>query len=206
MNTLAAWLAGSVREADRNVRMLTGGALSVEPGTPRLVPLHELGALLGGEETPVVGVGMTLVRDPGLKYLMLMTPKARDRAVAVAAGAEAANDPEMAASLLQELGNIFGSTIANRLSRLLNESVQTSIPEVVSDLAGAILASVLAALDSLDDEVLVLDVDLLAGGERTECQIYLFFHELLRRRIAGRATGDMTQQNPDHPEGGPTNG
>ncbi len=186
MKELKAWMDHKIDGASKKAAKMSSGNLGMNLLSVRLVGLHEVGGLLGGESASVVGVGMSLLCEPPMHFLMLMTPEARTAVVEAVTGAGSATDEELAASILQEMGNILGSTMANALAELFERVVQTSTPQVVADMAGALLSGIIAGLGDIGDEVLLTDVEMTACGNAVDSRIFLFFGDQLHQRLIPR--------------------
>ncbi|MFW5829783.1 MAG: chemotaxis protein CheC [Planctomycetota bacterium] len=183
---------GVVADADDKLARLSAGHVGVGAATLRAIDLDHLGGLIGGEDVPRVAIGMTLCLQPSLKMLILLSPEARfdlARAVIGPAGAEVS----LADSLLQEIGNILGSCVANALADFLGRGVTTSTPEVGTDLAGAVVACALAHLGHVEETVLLLDLPVLLDGIATDCHTVLLFDA---------EAGRLLMRGPDDPETG----
>lgn len=204
MNKLHEWMQERIMRAGEKAALLSAGRLGMRYNGLRLVGLETVGGLLGGEDAPVVGVGMSLLCEPPMHFLMLMTPQGRASVVHAVAGSGACADEELAASVLQEMGNILGSNVANSLAALLERMVHTSTPEVVSDLAGAILSGIIAGMESVGDQVLLVDVALTADKEMVDCRVFLFLDETLYETLLPRLGNDTdTAAGPDTREAYP---
>lgn len=181
--SLSKVLASAVEDANTKVMRMSSDRIELHSTGMHTVPLDEIGGLLGGETTHVVGVGMTLARDPLLRYLMVMTPEGRRRIVLPLVGEAALDDPAMMESVLEEMGNILGSTLANALATSLGRDLRTGTPELIADLAGAILSSVVGSLPDVADPVPLLDVSFRADGEAANASMFLFFEASLAEKL-----------------------
>ena len=174
MSMIDSWLLQGVEEAIPKIQTLAMGKVRLQESVPSLRDINEFSGLVGGEECHVCAVGMTLMERAPLKLLIIMDAETRTRIAAVTIGEKLAKEVPMANSLLMEIGNIFGSAIANCLSRYLGSSVRTSVPEIVEDMAGAIVGSVLSSLGEVGDDILVLETTLLVGEHCATCGFYIF--------------------------------
>ncbi len=174
MNVVNSWLLQGVEEASPKIQSLARGKVTLKESVPSFRSLNEFSDLAGGDDRRICAVGMTLMERAPLKLLIVMDAETRARITAVTIGEKYAQDQRMANSLLMEIGNIFGSAIANCLSRYLGSTVRTSVPEIVEDMAGAVVGSVLCSLEEVDDEILVLEMVLLVDGHPTTCAFYVF--------------------------------
>ena len=89
----------------------------------------------------------------------------------------------MSDSIIQEIGNILGSAIANNLAKFLKSTVITSVPEVVCDMAGAIFTSLISARECVDDHIILIDVSLDVDEEPVQATAFLLFDEDLANKL-----------------------
>jgi chemotaxis protein CheY-P-specific phosphatase CheC len=167
-----------VSEAGWKVHRLSAGRLRVATGAGRLMPLEAFTDVMGRPEEETVTVSMTLATSPPLELLLCLTPEARDRVAARVAGGMDPIDPPLADSVLQEVGNIFGTAIANGLARRMAITVRTSTPEVRTDMAGAVIGSVLGQMGAGSDRVALLDVKFLTRAAVSGCSVFLFLDDI----------------------------
>ncbi|MCW3015792.1 MAG: CheY-P-specific phosphatase CheC [Solirubrobacterales bacterium] len=90
------------------------------------------------------------------------------------------------ASFLGEIGNILGTSYINVLAQMAGMEMEPAPPQVVHDLLGAIIASVLLAHGNDVDMALVLDSTLQVEGRPCELSFLLIpagggVHDLLGR-------------------------
>ncbi|MCW2996660.1 MAG: CheY-P-specific phosphatase CheC [Solirubrobacterales bacterium] len=93
---------------------------------------------------------------------------------------------EDGASFLGEIGNILGTSYINVLAQMAGMDMEPAPPQVVHDLLGAIVASVLLARGEDVDMALVLDSTLQVEGRPCELSFLLIpagggVHDLLGR-------------------------
>ena len=89
-------------------------------------------------------------------------------------------------SFLQEIGNILGTSYINVLAEMCGMDMEPAPPQVVYDMLGSILASVLLARGEDVDMALVLDSDLKVEGRPASLSFLLIpagggVHDLLGR-------------------------
>ncbi|OVE81425.1 hypothetical protein BVY04_03280 [bacterium M21] len=183
MNTLIPILKQALLDADDKMSMLSGRQISIQDVTFRSVPLNEIGGVFSAEEEVLFGIGMTLIDNPHLRYLMLLTHEGRDHIVSSVAGIDAIHDAPLANSLLEEVGNIFGSTVANFFASSLSRSITTGVPELIADMAGAIISSAMCEFEDIGDQVWLCDVAMFAQDREIDCRILLLFDEELEESI-----------------------
>ena len=78
------------------------------------------------------------------------------------------DDPEMELSALGEIGNILGSSYVNALGAMTGIEMEPCPPQAVTDMLGAIVASMLAAAAQHSDTALLLDSNLMVEGAACE--------------------------------------
>lgn len=160
-------------DADDGVRRLTGGAVRVAPGRVRAAFLDEAAGERMDEEAVVCAACMTVCDAPPVRLLLTMSPTARDRMAEAMTGGGPV-DEALADSAVQELCNIFGSALANRIARLRGEAVRTSPPETRRDMAGAVFAGMLAVMPDAGDTIWLLDAGLHLEDEDLDCAVHIF--------------------------------
>jgi hypothetical protein len=191
-------LADLAGRTDGKVAGLTGGRIRVDAGTPRRVPLDAIAGQWENTDRPVVSVGMTLMERPTLRLLMLFDGEARDAIAEAVLGARAASDRALADSVIQEVGNIFGTAVANALAAGFDEPVRTSTPELAQDMVGSLVGATLVTLPDVGDEVLMLGARLRRGTDELPCRIHLFLEESpLWRRLDGSGADAAAAQEKE---------
>ena len=75
--------------------------------------------------------------------------------------------------MLGEVGNILGTNYINVLAQMVGMVIEPTPPQVVEDMLGAILSSVLLGRGDDVDEALILDSDLMVEGEQCSLSFLL---------------------------------
>lgn len=183
MKSISRLLVEGIDNASKKVQTFSNNRITIQAEKARIIPLSEIGMLFGDDEIEVNGVVMNVMERPPIQYVMVMTEDARVKIVATIFGEAGIKNVSMADSILQELGNILGSAIANNLADYLQSSVRTSVPEVISDLAGAIFTSIISARECVNDEIILIDISLNVDHTPVECTIFLLFDDDLSEKI-----------------------
>ena len=202
MDTLEQCLKKGIEEAAPKIMMLTGNHLHISYNKLGIIHITDAGSLLGSDDTPVVGVAMTLMHEPMMKYLMLTIPETRDLIATSIMGKMAAENEAMSNSLFQEIGNVLGTTIANALSVFVARQVTTSPPDAISDMSGSIVSSILSDFEALDDHIILLNIKLLTNATPVDAEIYLFFDHQLTRQILAELQFERTVETNNSHSGG----
>jgi chemotaxis protein CheC len=132
--------------------------LSVPRAT--LVPLVKVSDLVGGAETPVVGVYLHISGDAsGSMLLLLEESSAAELAHLMVSpeGEEELNTMEQSA--LQEAGSILAGSYLNALSQMTGILLRPSVPGFAMDMAGAIVDFILVEISQSEDYVLVIETE-----------------------------------------------
>ncbi len=122
-------------------------------------PGQEVTGIVLGVEGEVCGAILLLVAPEGAATLCRLL------------GVEAGSD--LGDSALGEIGNIFGAAYLTALGSMTGVSMLPGPPQVISDLLGAIVATVLAGAVGQGDLALVLDTELNIAGEPCELSFLL---------------------------------
>lgn len=145
----------------------------------RIVPFSEVAGLMNGPENIIVGIMITMSDDlQGYIMLVLEVRNAREL-ISLLLGVPfdpEAFDPddiafdEMELSALSEIGNILIGSYLSAISGLTGLSINASIPDLVIDMAGAILSVPAITYGEVGDGVLFMetefsDADHTMGGQ-----------------------------------------
>lgn len=126
------------------------------------VPLADAVETAGDAEELVTGVALALEGEIDGIVLLLIKQDGIEtlcNLLGVEPGSEVGN------SAVGEIGNILGASYLNALSSMTGLSLMPSTPTIVTDLLGAIVASLLAQTVGHGDAALVLDSELDITGE-----------------------------------------
>jgi chemotaxis protein CheC len=126
------------------------------------LPLADAVDAVGDPSEMVTGVALPLAGDLQGIVLLLIKTSGADQLCQLL-GVEPGT--EVGESALGEIGNILGASYLNALGTMTGLSLLPAPPAVITDLLGAIVASVLAATAGHGDIALVLDSELDITGE-----------------------------------------
>jgi len=120
---------------------------------------------VGASEGIVSAVAIPVMGDlEGIVLLTFPVPSAH----ALSGFLGVVDDPEMELSALSEIGNILGSSYINALGAMTGIEMEPCPPQAVTDMLGAIVASVLASAAQQSDTALLLDSNLTVEGAACE--------------------------------------
>ena len=124
------------------------------------VPASEAPNLVGGADKMVIGIYLAFEGDATGHLMLVHQPDVALAIIDMLLG----NAPgttrdlnEMEQSALGEMGNIIGSSFLNAIADALDLSLRPSPPEVILDMAGAILDVAFAEILQHSDDVIVAE-------------------------------------------------
>lgn len=125
------------------------------------IPLHEVPCLVGGPETPVVGVFLRVFGDVPGNILFLLPKDSSETLVDLVIGQPVGTtrnlDDEFDQSVIKEIVNILTSSYLNALTMMTKQVMLPSVPALAQDMAGALLNTVLAEFGKAGDCALVIE-------------------------------------------------
>ena len=129
------------------------------------LPLPDAVDAVGASEGIVTAVAIPVMGElEGIVLLTFPVPSAH----ALSGFLGVVDDPEMELSALGEIGNILGSSYINALGSMTGIEMEPCPPQAVTDMLGAIVASVLASAAQQSDTALLLDSNLTVEGAACE--------------------------------------
>jgi chemotaxis protein CheC len=110
----------------------------------RVVPLEEMGVEIGPPEEPVAAVLMAMLGDITGRTLLVFPKQTATKLASILTRREFPPDGELGAlgeSALKEAGNIISGAYLNALSDFMGMMLLNSPPDLVIDMAAAVLTS-----------------------------------------------------------------
>jgi chemotaxis protein CheC len=155
---------GSGNAATALASML-GQSVDLRVPTALALELADAVDAVGNPEDTVSAVIIGVFGDLDATVLLLFDPESANTLCSLL-GVE--GDPEMALSALGEIGNILGSSYVQAMGTMTNLHMEPHPPVAMSDMLGAIVASVLAVTAADTDLALLLDSKMTVDG--TACK------------------------------------
>ena len=125
----------------------------------RIMKFSEVSDVLGGAETPVVGILLRIQGDITGNMMFILIPSAR-LLVNILMGKPLEADldfDEMTSSVLTEIGNILAGSYLSALSNMTNLRIMPGVPALAMDMAGAILSVPAIEFGKTSDTVLYIE-------------------------------------------------
>lgn len=142
-------LARASLMAKVSLEQMTGRRLAMYAGGASAIPFAEVPCLAGSPESPLTVVHVLVEGGAGGQAMLCLRPEGVAKCVSLLlgpphVGKSHANDL-LGLSALAEAGNVALSAFLNVLADGLGIVLRPSVPVVVTDMAGAIFSSALAA-------------------------------------------------------------
>lgn len=146
-NTGSGHAAGDLSE-------MLGHSFSISVPRAVVTDLGEAVELTGGAETEMSAVAIRVGGDVEAMLVAMFTP-AQAANLCMLLGIDA--DSDMGRSVLQEVGNVLACAYANVLAEMSGISFDVHPPDVMADMVGAIISSLVAATTRDIEHVLLID-------------------------------------------------
>jgi chemotaxis protein CheC len=162
---------------------MLGKSVDISVPTAAVMPLADAVAIAGQPEELRHGVVVPIVGEMEA-IVVLLFPDADARALCGLYGIEPSTPDGR--SMLGEVGNILGTSYINVLAQMASMQIEPTPPQVVEDMLGSILSSVLIGRGDDIDEALVLDSRLAVEDEQCSLSFLLLPSHGGIKRILGR--------------------
>jgi len=149
---------------------MLGKSVDISVPTAAVMPLADAVAVAGAPDELRHGVVVPVVGDLEAIVLLLF-PDADARTLCAIYGIEPSTADGR--SMLGEVGNILGTNYINVLAQMVGMTMEPAPPQVVEDMLGSILSSVLIGRGDDIDDALILDSDLMVEEEQCSLSFLL---------------------------------
>lgn len=153
----------------------------------KIIDVEEIQEILGGAETPVVGIYFQMTGEVKGNMMFLLDLESANNLIPMIFYREKeTNDLDaMDISVLSEVGNILAASYLNSLSKLTNLSLNISIPSVSIDMVGAILSVPAIQFGEFSDKLLFIETEFIEGERNVTGDFFLLpeiesFDKILR--------------------------
>ncbi|MGA3030946.1 MAG: chemotaxis protein CheC [Candidatus Limnocylindrales bacterium] len=186
LNVVAGTFGRAMKRAGEALGSMCGEIIEVQTPLVRRCTAADVLPMAGGPESVVLAVYVGIFGSLEGHALLLFAPEDAHRlAQILLAGLlgpgelpmEVTDDvlvyDELELSALQEAGNVTISAFLNELGMHLHEPVQPTPPQVVVEMAGAVLDAVLLDLVSDADQVLAAKTTFSEGGRAIDGTLFV---------------------------------
>jgi chemotaxis protein CheC len=147
----------------------------------KIVTFDEIMDIIGGPEQLIVALFFKVYGEaPGSVYFILTIEEAESLVSQITnqTGFKLMTDnqpDELSISVLKEVGNIMTGSYLSALSDFININMQSSIPYLSADMAGAILTAGLIELSQVSDYAIVIDTEISNEQVKNGLNGHFFF-------------------------------
>jgi chemotaxis protein CheC len=149
---------------------MLGKSVDISVPTAAALPLAEAVAIAGQPDELRYGVVVPIIGDFEA-IVVLLFPEEDARTLCGIYGIEPSTPDGY--SMLGEVGNILGTNYINVLAQMVAMELEPEPPQVVEDMLGSILSTVLIGRGDDIEEALILDSDLLVEDENCSLSFLL---------------------------------
>jgi chemotaxis protein CheC len=156
----AGLVSRGIGDSISGLSQMVGQEIKATSLRPRVVDIREVPSIIGGAETPTVGVYLRVMGAATGHMLLVYQPKAAFELLDMLMGIDPGTTQglgEMEESALGEMGNIMGSFFLNSLADTTGMSFYPTPPAVMMDMAGAVLDVALAEIMMETDEACIVE-------------------------------------------------
>jgi chemotaxis protein CheC len=168
---------GNIGSGNAAVALSTMVDKKVLLSVPRasLVPLVKVSDLVGGAETPVVGVYLHISGDASGSMLLLLAESSAEELAHLMVSSGGEDElTTVEQSALQETGSILAGSYLNALSQMTGILLRPSVPGFAMDMAGAIIDFILVEISQSEDYVLVIETEFDIMQHKIKGHLILF--------------------------------
>lgn len=156
---------------------MVGSKIDMKVPQINIVPFSDVSAILGGADTHVVGIFLSVSGDAPCSLLFIL-PVEKARLLSDMLLGEQNNQGqelfnEMEVSAMMEVGNILSATYLNALVMFTRLSFVPSVPAIGIDMAGAIIDAILAQYGEIGDYVLLLETEFTKDNQEVVGNFFL---------------------------------
>src|SRR5690625_1639594 len=151
--------------AATSMSTLINKRIEMDVPSVNIVTFDEMMDIVGGPEELIVAMFFRICGDaPGTVYLMLSIEEAESLishiSDDISLNLRSEQPDELALSALKEVGNIITGSYLSALSDFININMQSSVPYLSIDMAGAILTVGLIELSQVTDYAIVINTEI----------------------------------------------
>lgn len=151
--------------AATSMSKLINKRIYMEVPSVNIVTFNEITEIVGGPEKPIVAMFFKIYgKVQGSVYFIISIQEAESLVSQITQGQQlnlfSDHPNEMAISALKEFGNIMTGSYLTALSDFMNINMQSSIPYLSIDMAGAVLTEGLFQFSNVSDHAIVIDTEI----------------------------------------------
>ena len=142
----------------------------------RLLDFNETVNFLGGPENITIGMLVNIVGDINGMMLYILEEEFASQLTTTLFGMgveDITNLNEMERSLISEVGNIMSASYINAIASLTGMTIDISVPNLTTDMVGALLSVPVIEFAQVGNKVLFIDDGFTIGGKQIKSNMIL---------------------------------
>lgn len=142
----------------------------------RLLDFNETVNFLGGPENITIGMLVNIVGDINGMMLYILEEEFASQLTTTLFGMgveDITNLNEMERSLISEVGNIMSASYINAIASLTGMTIDISVPNLTTDMVGALLSVPVIQFAQVGNKVLFIDDGFTIGGKEIKSNMIL---------------------------------
>lgn len=139
---------------------MVGHSFDVELPKVKIINYREAPELLGGAETFQTGILLEIGGELSGMFMFLLNEEFSKVMLDALLGPgdwDPVNMDEMCRSVICEVGNIVCCSYVNALAMLMKIKIEVSVPDICSDMVGALLSVPMIHFANLSDELMLIE-------------------------------------------------
>jgi chemotaxis protein CheC len=144
--------------------------------TVKILGFNEVTEALGGPETMIVGLLLTIEGDVTGMIMFLMQQDFAHMILSSLLGEDLENFAdlnEMSHSALSEMSNIMAASYVNAVSQMTSLRINVSVPDMCVDMAGAILSVPAIYFANISDKIIFIEDQFESGEDNAISHVLL---------------------------------
>jgi two-component system chemotaxis sensor kinase CheA len=192
--------AGAI-QASMAISQMTGLDILVSFPESHMVPLTEVADLLGGEEEPVGGIYVGLLKDlvGGILLVLPVADILKFHELLYREPSSTCTSLEKVdLSGISELGNILAASFLNAMADETQLRIKSETPEITVDMCLPVIDSVLARFNQPGEHILLTRAEIFGGDtEHVVCHLLMFLEPESLQKLVNAITDDLKQAGSD---------
>lgn len=155
---------------------LLGTRVEMTVPSAQVVPFDQVSAVLGGPETPIIGICLAVRGDISASILYALSVEEAFQLASGLLGRPLSGEQglgELGRSTLEEVCNILSGAVLGALSDLTRLNLKPTVPALAWDMAGAIVDAVLSPVGQESDLAIYVETEFRTGGGGFHSQFFL---------------------------------
>lgn len=152
--------------ATTSLSILLSSQITITPPHVKMYEFNELENFFGGAEATTVAVLSNIEGDIGAMFLFLMKEEDAEQLLKEFVRDDIILNSDYGMDVVREIGNIMIGSYVASLETLSGLKIRYSVPQIITDMAGAILSLPCTVFGQVEDKVLLIDSGFASGEKR----------------------------------------